>query len=628
MEEKKFRKSLSSERISIDKKKLSNEIKLIRRNLENNTYEVYEEQKIKRITSWRKSQSKFCKNLIYNILTFGILHIISLFYPRLYVKLYCNPWQAKESDYFLVEDINGDATLCPIQRKKDKSIKNYSNNKKNLIDDNSINIKYNNNFSKYFFEYKSITFEYKEKNNEIIAVYMDLSKMKNDDIIDCFCEGLSNEKTVEALTEKYGKNEYKLNIKLYLISLLKNQIPIYVFILLIEIIEFICLNDPRKFIFKISLLFVIVAVQITNIKVNIINKYKNEFSLDGNEKKINVKRKYLIKENNKIYCTIDNIDLLPGDIIYLKQKDLVPCDCLIIEGECIVSQSDLTGNLNISKKMQIKNNNKQFNYKYANINILYHGMEIKKTFSKNNQEFITALCINIGPNTMKANQYSNILDFIKKNMFNLKNNIFYQRKRIIIFMIISLLFPIIIIYLGLNNRMEKTDYKKDLKKLIVSLICKSTMTNYYLVEEIIVFLNVILLQKSNITCFDQSKIINIGKTNQIIFNKTETLNKNNLSIYSHHPIYFNSKNKGQLKFLNYTQEQIKELNRHLFDYYQNYIKNNYLNDSSLNNSKNVNKKKELNFENYFKNKSDEIITFIRIFIICHFQNIFIKKFNF
>ena len=65
----------------------SNEIKIIRRTLENNTHEVIEDAKIKRITSWRKSEVKFKKNLIFNILSFGIVHLISLFYPNIYIKI-------------------------------------------------------------------------------------------------------------------------------------------------------------------------------------------------------------------------------------------------------------------------------------------------------------------------------------------------------------------------------------------------------------------------------------------------------------------------------------------------------------------------------------------------------------
>ena len=155
---------------------------------------------------------------------------------------------------------------------------------------------------------------------------------------------------------------------------------------------------------------------------------------------LNIKRKYLLKEENQLFSIINNIDLLPGDIVYLKENDFVPCDGLIIEGECFINQSDLIGNLNISKKISLKRNNKYFNYKYSNNCILYHGMKIMNVFSKNNEGFITVLCINTGANTMKANQFSNILYFITKNKgSSFYYNLFNERKRIYFFMATSFL---------------------------------------------------------------------------------------------------------------------------------------------------------------------------------------------
>ena len=68
------------------------------------------------------------------------------------------------------------------------------------------------------------------------------------------------------------------------------------------------------------------------------------------KKKIKVKRKSKLINNSDVFYEIKNCDLLPGDIIYLKSNDLVPCDCLILEGECIVNESNLNGSLNIFKK--------------------------------------------------------------------------------------------------------------------------------------------------------------------------------------------------------------------------------------------------------------------------------------
>ena len=202
-----------------------NEISFIKRNLKNNTHEVIEDIKLKRITSWRKSNTKFLKNLIYNILSLGILHLISLYYPKLYIKLYCNPWPAKECDYFLVENIYGQCTLCLKIHKKNNNHKTNSNNKDNYISQ-SKNININPEYNivknlKYSFIYKSMIYEYIEETNEISPVYMDLSKMLNKKILDYFREGLSTENIIKKYRERFGKNEYNINNRLPLLFFLR-----------------------------------------------------------------------------------------------------------------------------------------------------------------------------------------------------------------------------------------------------------------------------------------------------------------------------------------------------------------------------------------------------------------------
>ena len=113
-----FNNSIINDEEKIKVKENQIKVNFVKRTLENNTHEVIQDTKLKNITSWRKSQKKFLCNLIYNILSFGILHIISLFYPNLYLKLNCNPWPPKECDFFLVENIYGELTLCTKIHKK------------------------------------------------------------------------------------------------------------------------------------------------------------------------------------------------------------------------------------------------------------------------------------------------------------------------------------------------------------------------------------------------------------------------------------------------------------------------------------------------------------------------------
>ena len=84
----------------------------------NYTHTVNIDSQISLISTWRKSRIKFNKNLVKNILSLGILHIVSLFNPKLYIKLYCKPCSPKESVFFYIEEINGNSLLCKSIHKR------------------------------------------------------------------------------------------------------------------------------------------------------------------------------------------------------------------------------------------------------------------------------------------------------------------------------------------------------------------------------------------------------------------------------------------------------------------------------------------------------------------------------
>ena len=602
--------------------KQSNEINFIIRNLENNTHEVIGDTKLKRITSWRKSKTKFMKNLIYNILSFGILHLISLYYPNLYIKLYCNPWPAKECDFFLVENIYGQYTLCEKIHKKnnDSSNSNSEIAKENFLSPlKNINLKTEYNIIKnltYSFIYKSVTYEYIEENNEIIPVYINLSNMTNKGILNFFGEGLFSEKLVNKFKERYGKNEYNIDIKLPFLYFRKNEIPSFIIIFLIGIIEII-LQDYISFIIKTAIVFIIFIIEYINMKNIILDKYSNEYSLDGDKIKIKVKRKYLNELNNNFYIEIDNIDLLPGDIIYLKSNDFVPCDCILIEGECIVSESYLTGNLDVFRKIPLENNNDKFNYKSNKINILFHGMKIIKAFSKPNNEFISALCINIGPNTYKANQFSNILYYFeRKKEYNNVYSYFGNRKKIIfIYMIFAFIMSFILgIFFSFTFDMElgRSKVRELILRILLRNLCKSLMSVYFITNSILVLVNIIRLKNKSIICFDKSRLFNSDKINTIVFSKVDTLCKDILEINGYHPIFFNSKKASNLIIKNYNRNQCKELNLELIKYYKEYFNNKQ--NISYNNM-NFNLRKELRIDNINK-INQETCEYTILFIEC------------
>ena len=608
-------------------------INIIKRTLDNNTHEVISDMKLKKITSWRKSKTKFLNNLVYNILTLGILHLISLCYPNLYIKLYCIPWPAKECDYFLVENVYGQLTLCLKIYKKGNNtqIRYNSYTTKDNFDSSfsKINIKTDNikkNLT-YSFTYKSMTYEYNEDTNEIIPVYMNLSKMKNKDIINYFGEGLSTQNMVNKYKERYGLNEYIINIKLFFIYFKKSEIPSFIIVLLIGVLELVLLKNYLSIFVKCGVILIIIFIQFSIIKKIIINKYQKEYTLDGEDIKIKVKRKYLLK-NDEIYAEINNHDLLPGDIVFLKENDFVPCDCLIIEGECIANQSQLTGSLNQFRKTSIENNNEKFSYKYNKINILYHGMKIVKIFSKYNDGFISVLSINTGPNTFKANQYTNILYKLeRKKEYNETYNFFGHRKKYIFISIIFVFFLSFMFGSFYLYKFRLPLFKEKIKgfgyKIILRILFKSLNSVFFITHDIIIFVNLYRLQKENIICFDKSRLINSGKINTIIFSKTGTLCHDSLEINSFHPLNFNAHKSGYISFKSYPFDKSKEMSMQLLRYYQGYLNKLFNCKNSLYNS-NTFKAQSNQLLNKLNMKSEEYCTlFIECLVTCNN----IEKFN-
>ena len=608
-------------------------INIIKRTLENNTHEVISDMKLKKITSWRKSKTKFLNNLVYNILSLGILHLISLCYPNLYIKLYCIPWPAKECDYFLVENVYGQFTLClKIYKKGTSTQLNYNSyTTKDNIDSSFSKISIKTDTIKknltYSFTYKSMTYEYNEDTNEIIPVYLNLSKMKNKDIINYFSEGLSSQNIVNKYKERYGLNEYIINLKLFFIYFKKSEIPTFIIVLIIGVIELILLKNYLSLFVKCGIILIILFIQFSIIKKIIISKYRKEYTLDGEDIKIKVKRKYLIK-NNELYAEINNYELLPGDIVFLKENDFVPCDCIIIEGECIANQCQLSGSLDAFRKTSIENNNEIFSYKHNNINILYHGMKIVKIFSKFNNGFISVLCINTGPNTFKANQYTNILYKLeRKKEYNETYNFFGHRKKYI-FIYMILVFFLSFLFGGFYLYKFRLSIIKDNLlnfgyKILVRILCKSLNSVFFITHNIIIFVNLYRLQKENIICFDKSRLINSGKINTIIFSKTGTLCYDSLEINSFHPLNFNAHKSGYISFKSYPCDKSKEMSMQLLRYYQGYLNKTYDCKDSLLNS-NAFKAQSNQLLNKLNMKSEEYCTlFIECLVTCNN----IEKFN-
>ena len=624
-----FNNSIINDEEKIKVKENQFKINFVKRTIENNTHEVIQDTKLKNITSWRKSQKKFLCNLIYNILSFGILHIISLFYPNLYLKLYCNPWPPKECDFFLVENIYGELTLCTKIHKKSKKNKTVSSS--DILNDNksslnliNINDKIGYYISRnltYSFKYKSMIYEYNEATNEIIPVYMNLSKMTNKTILNYFSEGLSNDNIIKTYEERYGKNIYVINLNIVHFYFQKIEKNNFIIIISFKLFE---LTSKEYFTFIISCVIIIsiLILQFYFTKKIVYNLYKKEFTLDG-EIKLKVKRRHKLEDNN-FFIEINNCDLLPGDIIFLKTNDYVPCDCLLLEGECIANGNNLTGSSDTFKRISLKSTNEEFNYELNRNHILYHGMKIVKSYSKLKEGYISVLCINIGANTYKSNLFSNILYFFeRKEKYKEMTKLFGEERKNFLYLMIFIFFSSIlfgVFFITFFNWHINYNDKKVYKLIFISLcqiISKSSMPVFFLTNSIIFLSSLLHLKDKNIFCFDKSKLPISSRINTIFFNKKGILCDNNFEIYGFHSLYINPHKANNISIKTYKLNENKEMNLKLFEYYKDFLYQSQNTQEFSPRHALRQDKKKLNINKITKESNEYISLFLECLLSCN-----------
>ncbi|KAH8583775.1 P-type ATpase3 [Cryptosporidium sp. chipmunk genotype I] len=145
--------------------------------------------------------------------------------------------------------------------------------------------------------------------------------------------GLSSE-LVHEQHHSYGKNE--INIKMpSLISGLFNEMmdPLTVFQLLVVA----SYTFQGYVLFAIKWVPMMIISIIANIRIHFINirNVKKLAEVTGCD---NVK---VIRDGKLV--TLDNSELVPGDIIHVYENSIVPCDLLLLSGSAVVNESMLTG---------------------------------------------------------------------------------------------------------------------------------------------------------------------------------------------------------------------------------------------------------------------------------------------
>lgn len=94
--------------------------------------------------------------------------------------------------------------------------------------------------------------------------------------------------------------------------------------------------------------------------------------------------------------TISSVDLVPGDILIIEKGMNLPCDCILIQGEVLMEENSITGEIDPICKVEIENSDVLFNYNQNTTNFMYEGTSVLNINYMAERKDVKALVTRIG----------------------------------------------------------------------------------------------------------------------------------------------------------------------------------------------------------------------------------------
>ena len=480
----------------------------------NTTHDNLVDMSISNITLWKVDKNKRIFEIILYIISFGIIFLLELLFPKVTFKLRCKPAYIEEAEYVQIINKRGQSQLIKLtiepyggkeielqnftirenSRRKDSSEEVEEENNNNIESSiqnlNKKSKESSNNYNTAMTElefYNNIDYRRKRHLDENEKLNVHINKY----LIQKY--NLNCDKYFEYLNNKY---QYDENEGLFIpstffinrftmeeINKMKAGIPNMAQVRRLSqfygpnkikikhqgIIQSI-LKEATDFSYLYVLIcmiiwiimefyFSVIIVGATSLILIVIsskNKLDNIHSLGAEENK----NAYVIREGIEVEIKSDLI--VPGDLVILKPLEgegqiYIPCDGIILEGFCTVNESDLTGENTLVLKKEImmpKNRNEHFDYLKHKNSFLFQGTKIDSLYSsQNKEELIKMLATDTGFNTYRGNMLKNWEE----------QNIQFSRKIYDMMLVLILIFSIIIIDITIyiilySKELPKEDY--------------------------------------------------------------------------------------------------------------------------------------------------------------------------
>ena len=76
------------------------------------------------------------------------------------------------------------------------------------------------------------------------------------------------------------------------------------------------------------------------------------------------------------FIKIDSDELVPGDLIAIKNKAKIPCDCILVSGDLLMNEASLTGESIPIPKVPVEEKDEKVSFATDKRNCLFEGTKV------------------------------------------------------------------------------------------------------------------------------------------------------------------------------------------------------------------------------------------------------------
>ncbi|NXC06460.1 AT134 ATPase, partial [Orthonyx spaldingii] len=252
-----------------------------------------------------------------------------------------------------------------------------------------------------------------------------------------------------------------------------------------------------------------------------------------------IKLHRLVESHNNIMVTVcrnkegfqelESHHLVPGDMLVLKDgKTLLPCDAILVSGQCTVNESMLTGeSIPVTKTHLPQADNfkpwREYCAEDYKKHVLFCGTEVIQT-KADDRGVVKAVVLRTGFNTAKGDLVRSIL-YPKPMNFKLYRDALRFLMCLIAFAAIGMIYAVCVFALNGEETGEVVKKALDVITIAVPPALPAALTTGIIYTQQ-------RLKKKGIFCISPQRINMCGQLNLICFDKTGTLTEDGLDLWA------------------------------------------------------------------------------------------------